>query len=161
MGEIDSGRPVLVRAHSQCTTGDVFWSLRCDCGLQLHSAMEAIAKEGSGVILYMHQEGRGIGLLNKLKAYMLQDQGKDTIEANESLGFKADQRDYGVGAQILRELGLREIRLLTNNPRKFFALEGYGLKIVERVPLEIAPSEYSFHYLKIKKEKLGHLLSKV
>ncbi len=159
MGKIKSGDKVLVRVHSQCLTGDVFHSLRCDCGEQLHKAMELIGAEGKGVILYLNQEGRGIGLLNKLKAYELQDKGEDTVEANEHLGFKADPRDYGIGAQILNDLGLRQIRVMTNNPKKFVALKGYGLKIVERVPLEISPNEVNKKYLKTKREKLGHYLS--
>ncbi|MBI2838463.1 MAG: bifunctional 3,4-dihydroxy-2-butanone-4-phosphate synthase/GTP cyclohydrolase II [Acidobacteria bacterium] len=161
MGDVAGGDPVLVRAHSQCLTGDVFLSRRCDCGDQLRKAMDVIGAEGRGVILYMSQEGRGIGLANKIKAYHLQDKGVDTVEANEHLGFKPDQRDYGVGAQILRSIGVARLRLLTNNPRKFVAMEGYGLKIVERVPIEIPPSDATRKYLKTKKEKLGHLLSKV
>jgi 3,4-dihydroxy 2-butanone 4-phosphate synthase/GTP cyclohydrolase II len=159
MGEIQPGDRVLVRCHSECLTGDVFFSLRCDCGRQLRRAMEMIAVEGKGVIMYLRQEGRGIGLLNKLRAYELQDAGKDTVEANESIGFKPDQRDYGIGAQILADLGLSEVRLLTNNPRKFYGLEGYGLRIVERVPIEMPPSEHDRRYLQTKKEKMGHLLS--
>ncbi|MCD6451756.1 MAG: bifunctional 3,4-dihydroxy-2-butanone-4-phosphate synthase/GTP cyclohydrolase II [Acidobacteria bacterium] len=161
MGEIKPEDEVLVRVHSQCLTGDVFGSLRCDCGDQLHMALEMIAKEGKGVLLYLKQEGRGIGLLNKLRAYELQDKGKDTVEANLCLGFKADERDYGVGAQILADLGLRKIRVMTNNPRKFIALKGYGLEIVERVPLEAPPTKCNRDYLKTKKEKLGHLISSV
>ena len=151
----------MVRVHSKCLTGDVFHSARCDCGGQLHAAMERIAREGRGVLLYLNQEGRGIGLANKLRAYELQDQGLDTVEANERLGFKPDQRDYGIGAQILRDLGVRSMRLLTNNPRKFVGLEGYGLSVVESLPIEIPASEHTRGYLKTKKEKLGHKLSSV
>ena len=150
---------VLVRVHSECLTGDALGSLRCDCGEQLASALSMVEKEGRGVVLYMHQEGRGIGLLNKLRAYQLQDQGMDTVQANESLGFPADLRDYGIGAQILADLGIEKIRLLTNNPRKIAGLEGYGLEVVERVPLEIAPGENNLYYLQTKKERLGHLLN--
>ena len=153
--------PVMVRVHSECLTGDVFGSVRCDCGRQLERAMDMIAAEGRGVILYLRQEGRGIGLCNKLRAYELQDQGKDTVEANESLGFKADHRDYGIGSQILYDLGLRKIRLLTNNPDKYVAIKGYGLEIVERLPLETPPHASNVRYLETKKRKLGHLLTKI
>lgn len=160
-GELGDGDRVLVRVHSQCLTGDVFGSSRCDCGRQLSLAMERIAAEGRGVLLYLNQEGRGIGLGNKIRAYELQDDGLDTVEANERLGFKPDQRDYGIGAQILGDLGVRTMRLLTNNPRKFIGLEGYGLAVEESVPLEVPPSEFSKNYLRAKKEKLGHRLSSV
>jgi 3,4-dihydroxy 2-butanone 4-phosphate synthase/GTP cyclohydrolase II len=148
----------LVRVHSQCLTGDVFRSKRCDCGEQLRRALQLIRENGNGVLLYMHQEGRGIGLANKLRAYMLQDEGNDTVEANSRLGYPADLRDYGIGAQILVDLGIRKMRLLTNNPRKVIGLEGYGLEIVERVPLEIAPNSINRHYLETKRDKLHHLL---
>jgi 3,4-dihydroxy 2-butanone 4-phosphate synthase/GTP cyclohydrolase II len=157
-GEIGPDDRVMVRVHSQCLTGDIFASSRCDCGAQLHKALEMISQAGRGVLLYLRQEGRGIGLVHKIMAYQLQDQGQDTVEANESLGFKADQRDYGIGAQILHELGLNQILLLTNNPRKFVGLGGYGLKIVDRLPIEIPASTESRRYLRTKKEKLGHLL---
>ena len=160
-GEIQEGDEVLVRVHSSCLTGDVFHSSRCDCGDQLDRAFELIAREGKGVILYLLQEGRGIGLINKLRAYELQDQGDDTIEANAKLGFAPDIRDYGTGSQILRDLGVRKIRLMTNNPAKFVAIEGFGLEIVERVPLEIAPSQTTQKYLETKKKKLGHILELV
>jgi 3,4-dihydroxy 2-butanone 4-phosphate synthase/GTP cyclohydrolase II len=161
MGEVRTDEPVLVRVHSQCLTGDIFSSSRCDCGAQLHTALEMVAAEGRGVVLYLRQEGRGIGLVHKIMAYELQDQGKDTVEANEALGFKADQRDYGIGAQILVELGVQKLRLMTNNPRKFVGLEGYGLTIAERVPIEIPASDDSRRYLRTKKEKLGHILRSV
>ncbi len=160
-GDLSGDQPVLVRVHSECLTGDVMGSLRCDCGDQLHKAMEAIDKEGRGVILYMRQEGRGIGLINKLKAYELQDQGMVTVEANHHLGFKADMRDYGVGAQILLALGIRNMKLLTNNPRKLVGLQGYGIQIVDRVPIEANPTCSNRSYLTTKREKLGHLLEKI
>jgi 3,4-dihydroxy 2-butanone 4-phosphate synthase/GTP cyclohydrolase II len=160
-GEIKHDDDVLVRVHSECLTGDVFGSKRCDCGEQLHRAMQKIKENGKGVILYMRQEGRGIGLVNKLKAYELQDKGLDTVEANIKLGFKPDLRDYGIGAQILVDLGVRKMRLMTNNPKKIIGLEGYGLKVVERVPVETNPHERNLVYLKTKKKKLGHMLSNV
>lgn len=158
-GEINPEQPIMVRVHSECLTGDIFGSLRCDCGDQLHKAMEMIEKEGTGVILYLRQEGRGIGLVNKLKAYNLQqNDGLDTVEANKKLGFKDDLRDYGLGAQILVDLGVRKMRLLTNNPKKMIGLEGYGLSIVEQIPIEVKPNEYNRCYLECKKLKMGHLL---
>jgi 3,4-dihydroxy 2-butanone 4-phosphate synthase / GTP cyclohydrolase II len=160
-GDIRDGKDVLVRVHSQCLTGDVLHSARCDCGAQLDTAMQRLAREGRGVLLYLNQEGRGIGLANKIRAYELQDEGFDTVEANERLGFKADQRDYGMGVQILRELGVRSMRLLSNNPRKLVGIEGYGLSVSEWLPLEIPASESTRRYLKTKKDKLGHKLSSV
>jgi 3,4-dihydroxy 2-butanone 4-phosphate synthase/GTP cyclohydrolase II len=160
-GEVGDGENIVVRVHSRCLTGDVFHSARCDCGPQLDAAMERIAKEGRGVLLYLNQEGRGIGLANKIRAYELQDQGYDTVEANERLGFKADQRDYGIGVQILKDLGVRSMRLLSNNPRKLVGLEGYDLSVREWLPLEIPASEHTARYLRTKKEKLGHKLKSV
>ena len=160
-GDVGDGGDIMVRVHSQCLTGDVLHSLRCDCGGQLDAAMRRIADEGRGVLLYLNQEGRGIGLANKIRAYELQDQGLDTVEANEKLGFKADQRDYGIGVQILRDLGVRSMRLLSNNPRKLVGIEGYGLSISEWIPLEIPASDSTRRYLKTKKDKLGHKLSSV
>ncbi len=160
-GEWKPNDEVLVRMHSECLTGDALLSLRCDCGAQLHAAMEAIAKEGRGVLVYLRQEGRGIGLLNKLKAYELQDRGMDTVEANEALGFAADERDYGIGAQILHDLGVVRVRLLTNNPKKLAALSGFKIEIVDQIPLEICPNDNNRGYLKTKKQKLGHTLKKV
>ncbi len=160
-GEINPEIPTLARVHSQCLTGDVFGSFRCDCGEQLKKSMEMIADNGTGVLLYLYQEGRGIGIINKLKAYALQDEGQDTVEANESLGFKPDLREYGVGAQILKKIGLGKLRLLTNNPRKIVGLEGYGLQVVERVSIEINPKEDNIKYLRTKKKKLGHLIKNI
>jgi 3,4-dihydroxy 2-butanone 4-phosphate synthase/GTP cyclohydrolase II len=156
-GDVDDGEGVLVRMHSKCLTGDVFHSMRCDCGWQLHTAMEMIAREGRGVVVYLDQEGRGIGLLNKLKAYELQDEGHDTVEANEALGFKPDLRNYGIGAQVLLDLGLKSIRVLTNNPKKLVGLEGYGLRVVDRVRIEAPTTEENAGYLATKVQKLGHL----
>jgi 3,4-dihydroxy 2-butanone 4-phosphate synthase/GTP cyclohydrolase II len=158
-GEIHPDDPILVRVHSECMTGDIFGSLRCDCGDQLHKAMEMMDKEGAGVLLYIRQEGRGIGLVNKLKAYILQDQGLDTVDANVELGFKPDLRNYGIGAQVLVNLGVKKMRLITNNPKKMVGLQGYGLSIVEQVPIEIEPNEYNRCYLECKKLKMGHLLN--
>jgi len=161
LGDPRAEAAALVRLHSDCLTGDVLFSQRCDCGAQLEGALQRIAQEGRGVLLYLNQEGRGIGLGNKIRAYELQDEGFDTVEANERLGFKADQRDYGMGVQILRELGLRSMRLLSNNPRKLVGIEGYGLSVSEWLPLEISPSESTRRYLKTKKDKLGHKLKEV
>ena len=160
-GEIKKDNPTLVRVHSQCLTGDVFGSYRCDCGEQLQKSMEMIEQEGTGVLLYLYQEGRGIGIINKLKAYALQDEGKDTVQANEELGFKPDLRDYGIGAQILRKLGLKKIRIMTNNPRKIVGLEGYGLQLVERVPIEVEAKKDNLKYLRTKQKKLGHLFQNI
>ncbi len=161
MGDVSTDDPVLIRVHSECLTGDAFFSARCDCGPQLETAMARIAEEGRGIIVYLRQEGRGIGLVHKLRAYELQDKGADTVEANEALGFKPDQRDYGIGAQILNDLGASKLRIMTNNPRKFVGLSGYGLEIVERVPIEVEATETTRRYLETKKRKLGHDLSSV
>ncbi len=158
-GEIDPEKPVLVRVHSECLTGDIFGSMRCDCGDQLHKSMQMMNEEGVGVLLYVRQEGRGIGLVNKLKAYVLQDQGYDTVEANEKLGFKADLRDYGIGAQVLADLGVRKMRLITNNPKKIVGLEGYGLSVVEQIPIQIEANDYNRCYLECKRLKMGHYLN--
>ena len=160
-GDVASGEPVLVRVHSSCATGDIFGSQRCDCGDQLHQAMKMVEKEGRGVILYLNQEGRGIGLMEKIKAYKLQEEGLDTVDANLHLGHKADERDYGVGAQILHMLGVEKMRLMTNNPVKRIGLEGYGLTVVENVPIEIEPNQYNRFYMHTKKERMGHHLDKV
>ncbi|MCL4235927.1 MAG: GTP cyclohydrolase II, partial [Deltaproteobacteria bacterium] len=161
-GDIGDGRePILVRVHSSCLTGDVFSSRRCDCGPQLHAAMERIDREGRGVLLYMNQEGRGIGLTAKIKAYALQEQGFDTVEANERLGYAPDLRDYGVGAQILSSIGVRRMKLMTNNPRKIVGLQGYAIEVVERVPIEVEPTESNREYLTVKAQKMGHILHKV
>jgi 3,4-dihydroxy 2-butanone 4-phosphate synthase/GTP cyclohydrolase II len=157
-GEIFPNKPILVRVHSECLTGDVFGSLRCDCGDQLHKAMEMMDREGSGILLYMRQEGRGIGLVNKIKAYVLQDQGMDTVDANLELGFQADMRNYGIGAQVLVDLGVKKMRLLTNNPKKMIGLDGYGLSIIEQIPIEVEPNEFNRCYLECKQNKMGHLL---
>jgi 3,4-dihydroxy 2-butanone 4-phosphate synthase/GTP cyclohydrolase II len=159
-GKWEKDEPVLVRVHSSCVTGDILHSLRCDCGEQLHAAMQMVEKEGKGLILYMNQEGRGIGLMNKLRAYKLQEEGRDTVEANLELGFKMDERDYGVGAQILRAQNISKLRLITNNPRKRAGLLGYGLEIVENVPIEIHPNPHNENYLRTKRDKLGHEILK-
>lgn len=158
MGEVRRQKGVLVRVHSSCITGDTLGSLKCDCGTQLDKALRMISSAGRGVLIYLNQEGRGIGLLNKIKSYALQDQGLDTVQANEALGFKADLREYGIGAQILADLGLSSIKILTNNPRKIVGIEGYGLKVTERVPMQVPPNRHNIHYIKVKKEKLGHML---
>lgn len=160
-GDVSTSEPVLVRVHSSCATGDIFGSQRCDCGDQLHKAMEMIEKEGRGVVLYLNQEGRGIGLMDKIKAYKLQEQGLDTVDANLHLGHKADERDYGVGAQILNALGVHRMRLMTNNPVKRIGLEGYGLSVEENVPIEVAPNDYNLRYMRTKKERMGHHLDQV
>ncbi|MBE60875.1 MAG: GTP cyclohydrolase II, partial [Flammeovirgaceae bacterium] len=160
-GEWKEDEPVLVRVHSSCVTGDIFGSYRCDCGNQLHSAMQMVEKEGKGVVLYMNQEGRGIGLVNKLRAYKLQEEGYDTVEANLKLGFKMDQRDYGVGAQIIRKLGITKLKLITNNPKKRVGLMGYGLEIVENVPIEVTPNVHNKKYLETKRDKMGHEILKI
>ena len=159
-GDIGDGENVLCRVHSECMTGDVFGSKRCDCGQQLHKAMELIQKEGRGVVLYMRQEGRGIGLINKLKTYVLQEQGCDTVEANLKLGFQPDLREYWIGAQILRDLGIKSLRLMTNNPNKVYGLDGFGLRVAERVPIEVEPQQYDRFYLQTKKDKMGHIFTK-
>jgi len=158
MGDVTTDEPVLTRVHSQCLTGDVFGSRRCDCGDQLDQALQKIAEKERGVLLYMRQEGRGIGLANKIAAYHLQDQGRDTVEANEELGFNADLRDYGIGAQILCDLGIKRIKLMTNNPKKIIGLQGYGLEVVDRVSIEVCPNDINMRYLKTKRDKLGHLI---
>ena len=160
-GEWEKDEPILVRVHSSCITGDIFGSMRCECGEQLHKAMQLIEKEGKGVIVYMNQEGRGIGLMNKIKAYKLQEEGLDTVDANLHLGFNADERDYGVGAQILREVGVSKIKLMSNNPVKRIGLEAYGLSIIENVPIEVAPNQHNEFYMQTKKERMGHNLKYV
>ena len=157
-GDVADGQPVLVRVHSSCATGDIFGSMRCECGEQLHKAMELIEKEGRGVVVYLNQEGRGIGLMEKIRAYKLQEEGLDTVEANLHLGHQADERDYGVGAQILQQLGIQQMRLLSNNPIKRVGLEGYGLEVVETLPLEIQPNEHNAFYMQTKKDRMGHIL---